>query len=679
METHGGSLTLCYHICWNGHEREPESVVVDGGEVSAFFLFATIRDSISEDEHGVRIRRRWSIMTPGTLRLSFQAHLDRDDSPCLFPGVGLRPSGAAQGVAFLGERTTLPASVYVFSEPASVLFFSELPRGPLDAAGIGAHALKTEEGRRLEVELRFPPREEPRAISGPKAEHETQISDADITSEGPLEWEHTVNVVFAPRDKIVLAGAAAAVHRLAVHSAEPRSVPGWRSQLADALETHFLEQGGVAGLREVSGGSRLSSQAGLTLAVLLQQRKDLDDSLCETSLRLADFSLKGQHPSGVFFETYDTSSGEWQGVRGRSCLGFAASHGRGALGRLVRGSSAVALESAPLIPMGDSARIADLLLAFSEALEAKGLPGTRYRLAGERFVEYFLDEKGRVSIPGALHAPGIREPVESGFSGFEYLFPLLRLARLTGSDRHRKAVQAMAAAFSSRAWDAASPPASRVNREPDSRAALLAGRAAAGFALLGRLDVAAETFVSLVIPWIFVNRGVVWEGPETVGGIADSFRRHRLLSCGAETAYVLVSLAGYMEDAADRDTAWNMARLALSVSTQLPAGCGFLHHTQWGPAGTPSIGAMGPVDSRRLTREAEFALRLYSEFPGSSGAGSPTEAAPESEARQYPPVGARAAGARDVRGPLVQQSLLTLQASDLLHILRALHAAQVRA
>ena len=134
-----------------------------------------------------------------------------------------------------------------------------------------------------------------------------------------------------------------------------------------------------------------------------------DERLRELALRLADFSLKGQLPSGFFYESYHLETGRWRGVRGPP--------------------------PETLLSVGQSAQIAELLLILSEDLQRDGLPHEKYYLAGLRFADFFIDEKAKLCIPGGLHPARERRAVPAateGLGGMELFFPL---ARIHAADR----------------------------------------------------------------------------------------------------------------------------------------------------------------------------------------------------------------------------------------------------
>jgi hypothetical protein len=630
VEVDGGSFRIPYRFFWNGHEREPESVVLGEGrgghEVRAFFLFGMITDTISRDSLGVTIERLWSVKSLGSVRLTIDLELDPpEDASILFPGVASMGLPAAPR-SFPGDRTSYPASVFLRAGPMGLLVFSAHSRiggGPDGAAGIpttlgiptsvGVSRVEREEERpSLLIQVRAPAACEPSARFGPRPPDIAEQEAAGINSQGNLELRHRVFVVFAPRGDICARGAASVLGRLGA-AAPTRDSPTrpavdrdrLREALSACLSTHLCQEGGVVGLREVPGSSRLSPAAGLGAAALARRLFPSDPRMEELALRLADFALKGQHPAGMFFTAYDQSSGRWEGVRGRP--------------------------GQPLLSLPEAARTADGLLALALDLEAAGLPHEKYWLGGLRFVECFIDEKARLMVPGNLHEPDGRTPAEPGICGLELFAPLARVYEKTRRDKHKRPLDALARQFSASAWDASRPPESRQDRGADAEAALLAVRLFVEMRRLGyhpveptggtpavqkaRAADAALLFSSLLIPWIRVHPDP--GGPGGTGLLVDSFIRQRLLLSAHETAWLLLSLRAMVKETRVASLLKSLARLSLAGSLAFPLGAAWLRHTDWDEEGKPGqAGAtVGPVDSRRLVREIEFGLRIAEDFP----------------------------------------------------------------
>ncbi|HEY9594984.1 MAG TPA: hypothetical protein VHE79_10925, partial [Spirochaetia bacterium] len=427
----GVSFRVPYRFFWNGLERPAESIVLTTtgkgeklvSEVRAFFLFGEIRDRFSADAAGITLERTWLVKTPGSVHLSFLVELEpRDDMSLFFPGVRVFPAVPAVPTSFLAERTSYPGALVVSLGKSCLLFFARSALCGADTAGIGVGLTDIEdEPSRVCVELRFPGVEEPAEKTGPRPADEEEQADTAIESPGSLERSHTLYVAFARSEDIHLVGAASVVRRLAPRSAaktaHERAIDTTllTTALHGALATHLYQKDGVAGMREVPGGAWLSSMAGLGCAIALRRLFPQDARLGELALRLADFSLKGQLPTGFFYEGFDTTSGEWRGIRGET--------------------------QRTLLSVGQSSRIAELLLVLSRDLSEAGQPHEKYFLAGLRFVESFLDEKGRFSAPGSLHdplAPAVAGDVADAIGGLELFFPLAEVLDRTGRDRYKK-------------------------------------------------------------------------------------------------------------------------------------------------------------------------------------------------------------------------------------------------
>jgi hypothetical protein len=644
VDADGGSFRLPYRFFWDGHEREPESVRLDTGqgraEVRAYFLFGSIVDSLSCDAHGVTIARTWSVKSIGTVRLSVDVEFDAADGATLvFPGVSAGEP-LPGGTACAGDRTSYPLSVLARRGRSEALVWSDSPAVGGKPASIGAFPMAPEEGPPvLRVQVRAPGIGLPFTRVGPRPADVRETAEAVIESAGDLEARHRLFVAFAPAGEIQVRGAAAVLARLhAAHKAEeegddPQAHPPeqraeetrarargvvdrerLREALSACLSTHLVQAGGVAGLREVPGSTRLSPAAGVEAAVLVRTLFPGDERLAELALRLADFALKGQHPSGMFFTAYDQKSGEWQGVRGRS--------------------------GGALLSVAEAARTADGLLALAENLAEAGLPHEKYWLAGARFAESFTDEKLRLRLPGSLHAPSGGPPAEPGLGGFALFSPLARVCARSRRDRHKRPLDDLARAFSAMPWDSFAPPRSREGRDADAEAALLAARlfvemrgrgyrpveATGGTPAVQkkRAAQAVRLFASLLVPWVRIEaaeggaagaRGGRGAGhPDGTGMLADSFTRQRLLPACHETAWLLLSLRGLAADPGLCAALRRLALLCIDASSRLAVGTSWLRHTDWDAEGRPGPAA-GPVDSRRLVREVGFGLRIVKDFP----------------------------------------------------------------
>ena len=398
----GVTFHLPYRLYWDGHDREPVSVALEttssGGrtssEVKAFFLFGMVSDRITTDARGITIARSWKVETPGAVRLMIDIDFETPAAPSLlFPGAHACQGFPETAVSFLGEKTSYPAAVIACLGQRAVLVFSGSSRLDGEQASIGIRRREVEdEPDLLRIEVRFPGVEEPLSRVGPKPGHVEETVEPVIHSTGSLERHHELYLAMADRHDIMSAAPAAVLEKIGTRSA-PR--PASSSQIgleelrgaADALvSTHLVEQDGVTGFREVPGSPWLSSAAGACMAVSLRRLFPRDERMRELALRLVDFSLKGQLPSGMFYENYLLEPGRWRGIKGETARTvFSVAH---------------------------SARIADCLLMLAEDCAGEGSPFQKYFLAGQRFVDFFIDEKARLALPESLWVPG--EPLPFG-------------------------------------------------------------------------------------------------------------------------------------------------------------------------------------------------------------------------------------------------------------------------
>jgi len=653
----GVRFSVPYSFFWNGHDRPAESIVltfpvdeeekgrkgkkvkrVPAGvhEVRAYFLFGEIRDRISDDAAGITLSRTWSMKTPGTVRLIIAVEFDPPaDLACLFPGLHSARGLPRSPLSFLGEKTTYPLSLFLSLGRKGVLLFSPSAACQDIPGSIGISRTEAEdEPARLRVEMRFPGIEDPAGRIGPKPGDLLPAEDSLIESPGSLERSHELCLASSSREEIAVRGGEAVLQRVA--SAPPAPVALEKvdtGALADALQhalkRHHYQNGGVAGLKEVHDSPWISASAGLGCALALLKLFPEDARLGELALRLADFALKGQVPWGFFHESFHIPTGRWRGVRGQP------------------GSA--------LLSVGQSARVAELLIALSHELAERGRPHEKYFLAGLRFVDFFLDGKGKLNPPGGLHLPSssaVSPASTPGLAGLEVFFPVSGVFARTGHDRYRKALDVLVRRFSSLSWDLFQPPASREGRGPDAAGALLAARLYVEMRALGYKPVeppvssaaaararaadSARLFASFLVPWIRVHD----EPPDgktalpPSGHLLDSFARQRLLCAGHETALLLLQLRALTPDKAEKHLFTTLAQDCLASTRCVPIGTAFIQHTRWdsagvvagrvgkrGPADKKSTdkrgpaGKVGPVDSRRVAAEVLAGLRLAEEFP----------------------------------------------------------------
>ncbi|HTP59225.1 MAG TPA: hypothetical protein VMM82_09925 [Spirochaetia bacterium] len=614
----GTIFFLPYRFSWNGHDREPASVVLEtsgSGQkttaiVKVFFLFGMVEDRIRADAAGVVITRSWNVMTPGSVKILLDVEFDLpEDTVCFFPGVAVGKGLPSRPVSFLAGRTSYPGAIILGLGNEAVVVFSRSAWSQEDAASIGVSRVeREEESSRLRVEVRFPGVEAPTQRTGPRPEHQSRPEDPVIQCAGTLTRSHELCLSFSARKDILAAAPAAVLKRFSIPArntgAKSGPDPAGLSKAArQLLSTHLVESGSVTGLRETPGSPWLSSQAGLALSVSLRKLFPRDQGLGETALRLADFSLRGQLPSGLFYGSYHLDDHEWRGVKGRP--------GRAALS----------------IPQ--SARIADLLLLLAEVLREQDLPFEKYFLAGQRFVDVFVDDKGKCALPGDLWPP---DRADQDWVGWSILFPVGRVLDRLGKDRYKKALGVIAARFAAAPWDVFSPPSSRIARDCDSAASLLAVRMflelrGRGFhpgeppgssaSAKSKSGESVKLFASFLLPWIRIHGNAAprqgspsGQSVTTLdGALVDSFLRQRLVFAGNEAAYLLRQLATLAGSGDLKSLLSALAGVCRSSGSDFPQGTAFYQHALWDQEGREgAIGKTGPVDSRRLADEILYGV-----------------------------------------------------------------------
>jgi hypothetical protein len=681
----GVTFSVPYRFFWNGHERPAESVVLTSPvdeegdepkagkgkkakppgkagsgtaatgtappgvyEARAFFLFGEVRDRIRNDAAGITVSRTWLVKTPGNGHLSIDVEFDPPaDVACFFPGLHAAKGLPSSSVSFLGEKTSFPSSLFLSLGRKGVLLFSPSAVCGDSPGSIGvSRTVVEDEPPRLRVEMRFPGVEEPAGRIGPKPGDLLPAEDVLVESPGSLEHSHDLCLAFSSREEIAVRGAAAVLLRVAPaqpapeDAAPPVAAGVDAGALADALHgvlgSHLHQAGGVAGLKELPDSPWISASAGLGCALALLKLFPGDARLGELALRFADFALKGQVPWGFFHESFHIPTARWLGVRGQ--------------------------EGSSLLSVGQSARVAELLLALSEALATAGRPHEKYFLAGLRFVDFLLDGKGKLNPPAGLHvasSSAVDPGAIPGLPGLEVFFPVSLVFARTGHDRYRKALDVLVRRFSGIPWDLFQPPASREGRGPDSAGALVAARLFVEMRALGykpaeppvtgaaaaraRAAESTRLFASLLVPWIRVRAEPPGGDapPLRSGYLLDSFVRQRLLCAGHETALLLLRLGALTPLEPEKNLLTTLARDCLASARCNPIGTAYIQHTRWDAAGMTgagqgrgiqgkgsqgkrgtardsarsAAGRIGPVDSRRFATELLAGLRRAEEFP----------------------------------------------------------------
>ncbi|MBA7628817.1 hypothetical protein ES703_36313 [subsurface metagenome] len=571
-----------YSLRWNGRQRLPESITTAGNNVAAYFLTSTIRDSILETPWGIAVERNWLVVPAGEFTLSFCLDFpDLISAPYYFPCITAGPPASQadlmqsasppssapcinkKQIRIWGEKTSYPCSLFLYAEPCSVMIFTDPPKDRDDSGIIGIGKRQLEDESYLRVELFFPAKEG---------------DTGSFESSGDLERSLRLNLVTASRRDIHQRGIAAALTRSKdfQHPSPGRSEVSINRILIkgtqDCLSTHLYARGGIHGLRTFPDSPLLSSWAGAGLALIINLLFAEDERLRETSLRLADFSLKGQHPSGLFFENFSLEEGAWLGLD----------------------------RTAPVaVSLGTSAGIAHLLIQLANHLRTRGLQGEKYLGAASRLIQACFDTKKHLSPLGSAVLADSWMPVQGGPEVLGLIGPIWELYRSEGKDYLNKALLCLKNKYYPKSPELP-------GTLPDSRTALLLAGNALILTEAGFRPDNLNIYFDLLLPWIYINRRALKDSLNTVGGTLDSLSNHRLLFQGLQYSYLLLKLSRLLAHGESKDSAWLETAIAqlMGFTLQKPMGTAY-----W------DSGELGPVGSVRFVREALYLLKIRKEFP----------------------------------------------------------------
>ncbi|MQY76758.1 MAG: hypothetical protein GH155_03930 [Spirochaeta sp.] len=587
IEKDGLALYLRYSYFWNNQERLPQSIVFNENYANAFFLSATIRDSFVEESSGLSILRSWSIMPAGNIKLNFTLDLsDPEQSSYFFPSLYRSSFAVKEGRMFLGERLSYPASLFLYHQAGSLLISGRQPENIEQKASIGTERLITEDESLLRIEIRLPAEEKPVTILGPRATHTTVETTAAIDSPGSFNMQYGINLTFAPLAEIHYRGALSILkssknyfHRQVKQNALAHSIE-------ECLSTHLHKNRGIHGLRILEKSTTLSSYAGAGMAMLILKTLPKQG---ECALRLGDFVVKGQHPGGLFFENYDISRNRWLGLH----------------------------SSRNLLSLEHASGTALFLMHLSRELKQRGLCWRKYFFAGRRMVDSFLENPKQLQNLGSVIDLSTLEGVEKGLGGLELCQPLLLLYKISGKERYKKALNTIKESFFSQYRRLDLLPSSRVGRDPDVKGALFLANAVLALVEAGLKIKNLDAYMSILLPWIYLNRSFAGGNFNSFGGVIDSSRRNRLLFCGYELSYLLLKLHKLLSGKRNDNLSELLASQVVGFTSQKPPGTAYFLHTLWDSQGKikKDRGLFGPIDSRRLVREGYYLLKLKKEFP----------------------------------------------------------------
>jgi hypothetical protein len=621
------SLLLRYSLYQDGEERLPESINCSGDTAVAYFLTSTIRDFFTETAGGFTIERSWKIVPRGSFAVSFCLDFEGVPVPYLFPGQAAGEAPPRAGLRVLGDRTAYPNALYLFLRPHALLLFTDGGTSPGQWASLELRPLVIEEEPVMRAELRFPSGEEP--LSAParpslpgrrrmRGRRQSQAAfSASFQSEGNFEHQLRLHLVAAPPREIYRLGLDAVLTRLPAGTGMPRlpEISALRERIEEGLQVCrselLVEERAVCGLLAQADSDSLSSLASCTLSMLLLEVHPKNRELTELAQRLADFALRGQHPMGFLYDTFQRSPERWMSAPPLNGVGQETP-----LGAAARARPQTRLRRAPAGPppsLESSARIACLMLQAGTLLRNRGLPSARYLQAATRLADVLLpavrhppdSEEGLWTEMLGLAAPAARPPglPAAGLLSPALLELYLRLQRSTGRDPYRKAAAAIRARF------LAAPEGGAPLPGPEMEGSLRSAHIALLLADGGPHPKDAGKHLDALLPWIHLNPALPVAGFDPTGGVIERLAEGRLYFRGFEMAYLLLGLDRLIPGGKPLPRLAGLIERLLHFSLQQPPG---VPSVALQSSGRPSFAAL---DSYALVRELSFALRLKEEFP----------------------------------------------------------------
>lgn len=576
------SCRLRYNLYQEGEIRYPESISCRGDTIVAYFLTSTIRDFIAENEYGFFIERYWNIVPEGNFGLSFCLEFPAEpEMAYLFPG--LKAGHPLPQCSYLapGARSCYANGLFVFRNREGMLIFSDPAPSMEETGSIELQCLHDDDDRAfIRAELRIPA-----VYEGPLKRRARKGNAALLRSDGQFEYSLRLNLATAARDRILRQGIAAVLERNSAGLQPFPRLPAARlkdfveEQIASCLQTFLTDRGPLCGLLETKGSKKLSSLAGCTLALIQMQYRSEDRDAVELSLRLADFSLKGQHPRGLFYPFFWNDRQSWLPA------------------------------TAPVsIPLNESAAIALMLLRFAGLLQTRGLPASAYLHAASHMADSLLhaaqdlDDLSNLLRPDSLFSAGD----SAGAPGLIELF--LELHKVTGRDVYRKAARRLGSRYLSQQQKTTALQGLG-DDAPDLDTGLLLAQAAVSLQDSGYAVKGIQQYFDVLLPWIYLNRPDPGSAFNPMGALRHSWGDPTLRFRGFEFSHTLLKLSAGMKKSSRLTRLDLLVSQLLAFSLQKPLGTPFFDPEQ------KASDRFGLLSSRVWMRELYSLTRLAEEFP----------------------------------------------------------------
>jgi hypothetical protein len=615
IEKAGFTFFLRYYFLWDGTLRMPESIVLDGASVKAFFLTSVIRDTIAEAENGFFVTREWNIVPSGEIVLYMSLDLQASKNvPFFFPCLARENSVSREPYSVIGERLSFPSSVFLYQDGKGIFISLDAPESAAEQASIGIERSAFDGVPCVRAEIAFPPREKLDEQIAGKVGFVHAPRESVMTIEGNLKKRAQLNVLIAPEKEIFPFASGFYLAKLKDTNAldfgqtKGAMLKMIREGIDKCLLSLLVDNNGVYGPRTSEDAGIVDSLVCAGLSELVQRVYDVNFDMNEVSLRLVDFCLKSQHPRGIFLERYDLAAKKWR------CCEMSGRTSRSAK----RGDRAAA---EAVTHIAHSARTAAHLFTLSTILEERGHTGVKYFLAGKRFIESLFDfkKKGIIEI-GSIVGLDSFEPIERSKACLELIPPLATIFGITGDDRYRKAIVAIKNEFFVETFPYTALPSEDEDTDPDFSTSLLFLRTAIELEKLGIRVRDREAFVNMVLPWVYFNRSqteVACSLRPYAGGMIDSFDRCRIIYRNFELAHSLLAIAGLVDEKPLVKMLWSLASYLIDSGERIPIGTPWFHHTSYNaePKGRNGKPIEGGFDARSFVREAGFLFRCITEFP----------------------------------------------------------------
>ena len=606
----GFTFHLYYHYCWDKILRNPESAVLDGNKVNVFFPTSVLRDTITEQEKGFSVIRSWHIIPAGEISLFFTLDLlDHNNVPYLFPGLLNGNKVPSENIILMGERLSYPSSVFLFPGTKSIMISASFPEKEADQGSISVGVVPVNSGRRLRTEIIFPPKEKlPRGLAKLHG-FLGGLEENYFTSGGNLKKEHTFYVLIEPEREIYSLAVKKAHKRWGENSEKKFSFTKGealeiiKKGIEKTISSLIVNNQGIAGPKLSETSNLISATTTAGFSCLVQRFFETDLSMHEASLEYADFVLKAQHPRGLFFEYYSLSSKEWetQAPVNNKSKGFDRK-----------------IKKPPVASIRYSAHIADYLLILSAILKQKGYYNNKYFMAAHKCVNLFFDQKNRMIDFGSELNLDTLAPEKQSLYCLEFIQPLIKLYKQTELEKYKKAIKKIKDDFLIDTLQPHCLPTIDNGEHPDFATTLILLKAVISLNDEGFSIKNNDSFIQLVLPWIYFNKPSSPAPFELAISMIDSFSRNRLIFHGFECAYYFLRMAAFTEEKKNQKLLHDLAKDIIFVARKVPIGTPWYQHALWdynGNVKTPR-GLTGEFNSQAFVREAWYLLNIIEEYPG---------------------------------------------------------------